>query len=119
MFTAWAFVFNFPDLCDGPCDGNDLGDTPAQGGVYNVDGQVIWRDTLELGGHIKRNQGSLNGGVSLSNPKGAEVHIAIAPHGEAIRELIDVQTTSPAGSPACGCWWVATILPGGGGGLHG
>jgi hypothetical protein len=30
VFTLWAFVFNYPSLCDGPCDGNDLGDTPAR-----------------------------------------------------------------------------------------
>lgn len=114
VFTGWAFVFNFPEKCTGNCDLDDLGPgAAAQGGVYNFDGQLIWRDTLTLTGFVKRGALSTNppgiGGVVLQNPRGAEVHLAIAPHGQAIREFIDVQTSSPAGSPACACWWVAIV----------
>lgn len=28
-FSLWVFVFNHPDECSDPCDGNDLGDTPG------------------------------------------------------------------------------------------
>ncbi len=119
VFTGWAFIFNFPDKCNGPCDGDDLGDTPAQGGVSNWAGEIIWRDTLELRGHVARDTmlGNPPGlpKVRFSNPKGAEIHLAIAPHGAIIRESIVAQTTLPVGSPMCGCWWVGVVLPGGGG----
>ena len=119
VFTGWAFVFNFPEKCTDPCNGDDLGDTPAKGGVANFAGEVIWRDKLELRGHIARDTmlGNPPGlpKVRFRNPKGAEIHMAIAPHGAPIREAIGVQTSAPTGSPACGCWWVGVILPNSGG----
>ena len=108
VFTGWAFVFNFPEKCNGPCDGDDLGDTPAKGGVANFAGEVIWRDTLELRGQLEKDMmlGNPPGlpKIRFRNPKGAEIHLAIAPHGAPIRDAIGVQTTSPVGSPMCGCW---------------
>jgi hypothetical protein len=46
-------------------------------------------------------------GSALTDPAGAEIHAAIAPHGRAkIGEI-----KAPAGGPTCDCWWVATFLP--------
>ena len=117
VFTGWAFVFNFPDRCSDPCGGDDLGDTPAQGGVANFDGDVVWEDAIDFSGKLTRGMelGNPPGlpRVKFVNPKGAEIHMAIAPHGAPIRESIGVQTTTPVGSPLCACWWVATVLAGG------
>ncbi len=37
--------------------------------------------------------------------------MAIAPHGQLDPAQMPAQATTPAGSPACGCWWVAVFVP--------
>lgn len=106
VFTAWAFVFNYPDQCDGPCDGNDIGDTAAQGGVYNVAGHVNSGSTLTMSGHISTGAASF-AGAPLQSPGTAEVHVAVAPHGQLDPSQMPAQISTPIGSPFCGCWWVA------------
>ena len=109
VFTAWAFVFNFPDQCTADCDGDDLGDTPAQGGVYRFDGRVSTGDTLLLHGLVSVGQpaGPPGIGVPLQSPGSAEVHVAVAPHGQLDAANVVAQLTTPVGSPECDCWWVA------------
>ena len=45
----------------------------------------------------------------LENPFGAEIHVAIAPHGVLIPELMPGQISTPIGNPSF--WWVARFLP--------
>jgi hypothetical protein len=110
-FTAWMFVFNHPDECtDGSCDTDDLGaDTAALGGVYQVDGRVAEGEKLTLTGRIRLGQVPASF-ATLENPIGAEVHVAIAPHGMALPGADGLrQLNGPIGNPTL--WWAATFLP--------
>lgn len=108
VFTLWMFVFDHPELCsDGVCDGNDIGDTPARGSVYQIDGEVAAENKLRMGGKARLGQ-TPAAGLGLSNPLGAEVHVAMAPHGQAAEgEGLVTQLNTPAGSPP---FWFAAIF---------
>ncbi|MGI9607931.1 MAG: hypothetical protein ACR2P0_17515 [Acidimicrobiales bacterium] len=83
VFTLWAFVFNFPELCtDNTCDFDDIGDTPAQGGVFQLDAIVATDDRIDMRGKIRTKDTPANG-AKLQAPMTAEVHVAMAPHGQA------------------------------------
>ncbi len=107
VYSLWAFVFPNPGLCgtDG-CAG--LGDVKASGGgVFNVAGHPVNGETLVLSGHITRNTEpfALN---HLTNVAGAEVHVAVAPHGTLDAAQMPAQATIPSGdSPAW--WWIALL----------
>lgn len=117
VFTLWAFVFNYPDLCTPPgCGGDDLGmAAAAKGGAYNVGGHATGAGgTLTLSGQI--NVGDPAGapppifvGAPLESPSTAEIHVAIAPHGALDPATLPEEFSSPVGSPFCGCWWVALV----------
>ncbi|HSF87624.1 MAG TPA: hypothetical protein VLG28_18435 [Acidimicrobiia bacterium] len=118
VFTLWAFVFNYPDLCDGPCDGNDLGlGAEALGGAYNVGGHVAGAGgQLTITGHI--NVGDPAGapppifvGAPLESPSTAEIHVALAPHGALDPSTLPGELSMPVGNPGCGCWWVGVLIP--------
>ncbi len=109
IFTVWAFVFNFPALCDGPCDGNDIGATLAQGGAYNIGGHAVGAGLyLDISGRIGVGDTPFSG-VPLINPEGAEVHVALAPHGALNPETLPTEFRSPTGPGAF--WWVGVFLP--------
>jgi hypothetical protein len=110
VFTGWAFVFNYPELCsDGVCDGNDIGaNTPARGGVYNFAGRVSGGGNLQLTGHISNGNTPFDG-APLENPKGAEIHLAVAPHGMLQPELLPGQMQTPIGGLPL--WWLAAFVP--------
>jgi hypothetical protein len=113
VFTGWFFFFNHPENCaiphacippppGGPAP-NDF--TRARGGVYNFAGHAIsGGGTLNLVGHIEIGEEQFAGPFALENPAGAEVHLAIAPHGVVIPELLPEQINTPVGSPPY--WWV-------------
>lgn len=110
VFTLWLFAFDHPELCsDGICDGNDIGDTPARGNVYQVDGEIADRHHLRMRGKVRLGQTPANG-LGLSNPLGAEVHVAMAPHGVTGEgaDLIQ-QLNSAVGGPPL--WFAAVFLP--------
>ena len=112
VFTLWAFIFNFPDLCDGPCDGNDLGaDAPAKGSVYNMGGHVASGASLTIAGRVGVDEPALAPpGITptpLVNPDGAEIHAALTSHGALDPSTLPGEFRRPTGSPLCGCWWVA------------
>ncbi len=108
VFTLWFFSFDHPELCsDGRCDGNDIGDTPARGSVYQLDGLIAYKQRLRMAGEIRLGQ-TPAAGLGLSNPKGAEIHVAMAPHGKALdgAELVH-QLNSGVGGPPL--WFVAAF----------
>lgn len=109
VFTLWAFVFNNPELCSGPCDFDDIGDTPAQGGVYQLGGKVATEAKIGFKKKVSVGDAPVVGAV-LQNPRGAEVHVAMAPHGKAYcgEELMQ-QLTGSVGTPAH--WWPALFFP--------
>jgi hypothetical protein len=103
-FTLWAFTFNDPDACDGACGGDDLGQ-PAGGGAYFVSGHMIGGPNLTLSGHVSKGSDPF-GGSALSDPMGAEVHLAVAPHGALDPEKMPEQIKTPTG-PGPDIWWLA------------
>lgn len=131
VFTGWAFVFNYPELCETPyeCGANDFNET-VKAGVYNFGGttnsfsQTSGEDFVmnqatdgfvRLSGDIDSGQaqrGDLPPGgttFALENPMGAEIHAAIAPHGQFNPKTIAQELYNPTGNPGCGCWWVAVF----------
>jgi hypothetical protein len=114
IFTGWFFYFNNPENCAVPhaCvpppgghpGPNDF--TRASGGVYNFAGHAVsGGGTLTLVGHIEVGDAPFGGPAPLDNPTGAEVHLAVAPHGVVIPQLLPDQINTPVGSPPF--WWVA------------
>lgn len=109
VFTGWIFIFNYPAQCsDGICDLNDLGPTPAMGGAYNFGGHIVGGSTLNIAGNISVGEPTF-AGAPLSNPAGAEVHLAIAPHGTLQPDMLPDQITKPIGGPDQ--WWLAIFVP--------
>lgn len=107
VFTLWAFVFNYPELCDGPCDGNDLGvDKPARGGAYNVGGHPASGRNMNIAGRIMTGEAPFRW-AALEAPDQAEVHLAVAPHGGLDPATLPNEFRIPTGNSACGCWWVS------------
>lgn len=114
VFTLWAFIFNFPELCDGPCDGNDLGaDAPAKGSVYNVGGHVASGNSLTISGRAGVGEPALAPPpltpTPLVDPNGAEIHLAVTSHGALDPTTLPTEFRIPTGSPVCACWWVAVF----------
>ncbi len=110
-FTGWAFVFNDPAACSDPCNGDDIGaNTPARGGVYNIAGHISGGGNLQMVGHVSVGETPFGGEnhSPLDNPSGAELHIAIAPHGMLDPSIMPAQIQTPIGNP--GFWWVAFFL---------
>jgi len=104
-FSLWVFVFNYPNLCNGPCDVDDIGPaTPARGGVYNGAGHVEGGATLTLSGHVSSGAPQFSGSPLLE-PRTAFIHLAVAPHGAVIPELMPDQITKPIGGLPF--WWLA------------
>jgi hypothetical protein len=118
IFTGWAFVFANPDECSVPCNGDDFGNPDVGAGVYNFAGHVKGTGGyMTLSGHIQVGQtaglGAPGGNVpfALTNPMGAEVHVAVAPHGQVDSGTLPGELRTPVGSPFCDCWWVSVFLP--------
>ncbi len=111
VFTGWAFIFNYPDMCNGPCDSDDIGmDKPAKGGAYNFAGHVAGGPRLVLSGHVSVGQTAFAPSHALlENPAGAEVHIAVAPHGRLLPDQLPNQVKMPIGTSAV--WWLSFFIP--------
>jgi hypothetical protein len=91
-FSLWAFVFNDP-----PSKNWD--------GAFFVGGHVVGGPTLNLSGRVSTNTEPFDG-EKLDNPAGAEVHLAVAPHGALDAELMPEQIKTPTG-PGPDIWWLA------------
>lgn len=128
-FTGWAFVFNYPELCATPyeCGAADFNDQ-VKAGIYNfagsvnqisqsggselelnaaTDGYVALSGTIDMGQAQRANMPPDTVTYPLENPQGAEIHAAIAPHGQLDPTNLPDELYNPTGNPACGCWWVA------------
>lgn len=92
VFSLWAFVFNNP-----PADDWD--------GAFAVAGHVVGGSTLTLSGNISLNTEPFLGD-KLENPEGAEVHLAVAPHGALSPDLLPEALRTPTG-PGPEIWWIA------------
>jgi hypothetical protein len=109
-YSLWMFVFNYPALCSPPmCDSNDVGPTtPARGGAFNAAGHVVGGPNLTLDGRVSLNSAPFRGS-ELLEPLTAEVHLAVAPHGQVDPALLPDQIKKPIGSPPF--WWIAAFQP--------
>ncbi len=95
-FTLWAFVFNDPSAEDWD-------------GAFFVTGHVVSGRKLNLSGRVSTNTEPF-AGDQLNNPEGAEVHLAVAPHGGLDPELMPEQIQTPTG-PGPDIWWIALFDP--------
>lgn len=116
VFTGWLFFFNDPENCTVPNQcippppgaetPNDF--TTGRGGVYNFAGHAIsGRGSLNMVGHISVGETQFGGPYALDNPTGAEIHLAVAPHGLLVPELMPQQINTPVGNPSF--WWLALL----------
>lgn len=117
VFTAWFFFFNEPENCAVPNNcippapgtpaPNDF--TEGKGGAYNFAGHAIsGSGTLNMVGNISVGETQFGGPFALTNPTGAEIHLAIAPHGVLVPLLLPQQISTPVGSPPF--WWLARFV---------
>jgi hypothetical protein len=112
-FTGWFFFFNHPENClvpnncvpAHPTDPHPTDFDRAGGGVYNFAGHLTGGGALNLVGHIEVGEAPFDGASPLERPMAAEVHLAVAPHGVVIPQLLPDQITKPVGGPPY--WWVA------------
>jgi hypothetical protein len=111
VFTLWMFVFNHPENCTNPCGADDTTNSDVEFGVYNAAGHASDGGTLTLAGRVGiGDTARAPQGVTphpLSNPDGAEVHLAVTSHGGLDPATLPGEFRNPTGSPTCGCWWVA------------
>lgn len=108
VFTGWFFFFNQPENCAVPnqCVPGPNDFTMGRGGVYNFAGHAVsGGGTLKLVGNILVGEQQFGGPFSLEDPDVAEIHLAVAPHGMLVPELLPEQLSTPVGSPPY--WWIA------------
>lgn len=112
VYSLWLFAFNFPELCSPPgCGIDDLGTVPAMGGAFNAGGHVVGGPNLTLSGHVSMFTEPFLGSPLLE-PRTAEVHLAVAPHGRLLPEFMPNQINFPIGSAPF--WWLAFFPDGDG-----
>ena len=114
-FSLWGIYFNNPSACgSGGCSAADvLGPNcvNAQAGAVKLGGHIAGGGTLRLSGHLQRGEGPLGplGCAPLTNVLGAEIHIAVAPHGMLNPALLPDQiSTPPGGGPG---YWLPAVFP--------
>lgn len=115
--TAWWVVFNEPDACAGPCDGDDIfvGGDPAApldqaaiaradvvaayatGQMASADGAVDLRAEILEGEREGTREVILGDGATLKDAATAEVHLVVRSHGPAIEGQVDDQIGSFGG----------------------
>ena len=87
-FTLWVFVVDDGDIV---------------GGFFGA-GHMVGGDTLTLSGRIDTGSEPV-AGDPLENPREADIHLAVAPHGGLEPDIMPEQIQTPAGGP--GMWWFA------------
>jgi len=115
-FSFWGIYFNNPDQClPGGCSALDvLGPNcvNAQAGAVQLGGHIVGGPRLELAGHLSVGHGPLGplGCAPLTNVEGADIHLAIAPHGMLNPELLpDMIEVPPGGGPG---YWFPSVFEG-------
>lgn len=124
-FSLWVFVFFNPDAClNAVCGPGDLRSGAVVGAGFNAAGHIVGGSHLTLSGSVGRNSQpfgpapiagcvcyyesigeALDAGYSIAD---AEIHLAVAPHGQLDPSLMPAQITTPAGGPPQ--WWIALFL---------
>jgi hypothetical protein len=111
VFTLWMFVFNHPENCTDGCGPDDMTNPDVEFGVYNPAGHVAAGASLTLAGRVGvGDPADAPPGITphdLSNPQGAEVHLAVTSHGGLDPSTLPNEFRIPTGSGGCGCWWLA------------
>ena len=114
VYSLWGIYFNNPEGClPGGCSAADvLGPNcvNAEGGAVNLAGHVSGGGRLQLSGHLSIGDGPLLGCAPLTDPFGAEVHIAVGPHGMLVPSLMPGQINLPPGGGP-GYWFPTVFLP--------
>ena len=115
-FSFWGIYFNNPENClPGGCSALDvLGpNCPNVGaGAVKLGGHVSGGGKLQLSGHLSVGDGPLGslGCAPLTDVLGAEIHVAVGPHGMLQPNLLPAQIgVPPGGGP--GYWFPAIFLP--------
>lgn len=103
-FTLWAFVFNTPDACEGPCDLGDFSNPDTQSGAFFVAGHMVGGPHLTLSGQLSQEDEPAVG-APLGDAREAAVLLAVAPHGGLDPDLMPAQIKAPTRPP--GVWWLA------------
>ena len=109
--TVWAVIFNTPEGCTDPCNGDDVGSAAAGsaviwagvGGVVNGGGNLNGHATI--GETAAGAPGQILFG-DLVDAEGAEIHFVVQDHGEASDDpatLLAQTTTSLGGCPPNAC----------------
>jgi len=113
-FSLWGIYFNHPENCsDGVCGVDDvLGPNcpNVQAGAVKLGGHIVGGKLLHLSGHLAAGEGPLGplGCAPLIDVSGAEVHLAVAPHGMLMPHLLPAMiSTPPGGGP--GYWFPAVF----------
>ena len=76
---------------------------------HGTDGFIRISGDITAGQKQRPDLPSTDTTFALENPMGAEIHAAIAPHGQFDAETIAEELYNPTGNPGCGCWWVAVF----------
>jgi len=119
-FSLWGIYFNAPAQClGGECSVADvLGPNcaNAQAGAVQLSGHIVGGRLLHMTGHLSVGEGPLAGpGLTLGcapllDADGAEVHLAVAPHGLLMPHLMpEMIETPPGGGPG---YWFPSVFEG-------
>lgn len=115
VFSLWAFVFNNPEECavPGECMPGDRFNEDVRGAAFAVAGHVVGGPYLTLSGSVSKNSDPFepDDTYPLENPSGAEVLLAVAPHGALDSSLMPEALRTPTGPPI-EIWWMARFTPG-------
>jgi hypothetical protein len=119
-FSLWVFVFFNPEECAGLiCGPGDLMNDPdVIAGAFNAGGHLEGGPNLTLQGFVNKDSFTFGGanaetlGTALSmgyDLAGADIHLAVAPHGALDPALLPGSISTPVGTPAA--WWLAIFPP--------
>ncbi len=104
-YSLWVFVFNDPSVCaSDPCTIADFNANLGTAGAFNAGGHLVGGGNLQLSGRVTLSSTPFVGAM-LTNPQGAEVHLAVAPHGALDPALLPEMINLPIGNPPY--WWLA------------
>lgn len=90
VVTVWYVIFNNPSACNGGCDGSDLGNPNVGGTVMWAAGSIVggngtanWAGHLSVGELTVAHPGFVFSDQTLTDARGAEIHLVVHSHGEA------------------------------------